>query len=247
MGLPDARASGEPAATGLRAPQTMSIGEVLGQLRPDFPDVSISKIRFLETEGLVEPQRSPSGYRRFTDDDVARLRYILTVQRDHYLPLRVIKEQLEQLDRGMELVTDGGTVTPYTVAAPKKGDANEVLLSRASLIEAAAISAELLDELESYGLVTPLRKNTYDAEALFVARTVGELAEYGLQPRHLRAVRTAAEREVDLVGQVVAPLLKQRGTDSRARAEETAGQVARLTMRLHAALVEAGVRRIGSP
>lgn len=247
MSPAEARIPGEAGGGAvLRAQQTMSIGEVLSQLRPDFPDVSISKIRFLETEGLVEPQRSASGYRRFTADDVARLRYVLTVQRDHYLPLRVIKEQLEQLDRGMELVTEGAsTVTPYT-AAGKKAEANEVLLSRSSLLEAAAISDELLSELESYGLVAPDRTGAYDAEALLVARTVGELAEFGLQPRHLRAVRSAAEREVDLVEQVVAPMLKQRGADARGRAEDAAGQVARLTMRLHAALVEAGVRRVGS-
>lgn len=247
MSPAEARIPGEAGGGAvLRAQQTMSIGEVLSQLRPDFPDVSISKIRFLETEGLVEPQRSASGYRRFTADDVARLRYVLTVQRDHYLPLRVIKEQLEQLDRGMELVTEGAsTVTPYT-AAGKKAEVHEVLLSRSSLLEAAAISDELLSELESYGLVAPDRTGAYDAEALLVARTVGELAEFGLQPRHLRAVRGAAEREVDLVEQVVAPMLKQRGADARGRAEDAAGQVARLTMRLHAALVEAGVRRVGS-
>ncbi|TDE12289.1 MerR family transcriptional regulator [Jiangella asiatica] len=220
----------------------MSIGEVLAQLRPDFADVTISKIRFLETEGLVEPQRSPSGYRRFTPDDVARLRYVLTVQRDHYLPLRVIKEQLAQLDRGMELVTDGGsTVTPYTSAA---GPNDEVVLTRSSLLEAAAINEELLAELESFGLITPRRGGRYDADALLIARTVGELSDYGLQPRHLRAVRSAAEREVDLVEQVVATLFRQRGADSRGRAEETAADVARLTLRLHAALVDAGIRRL---
>nr|WP_238992387.1 MerR family transcriptional regulator [Jiangella ureilytica] len=237
-----ARASGPARRDAAPAGQTMSIGEVLAQLRPDFAEVSISKIRFLETEGLVEPQRSPSGYRRFTPDDVARLRYVLTVQRDHYLPLRVIKEQLAQLDRGMELVTEGGsTVTPYTAAA---GGTDEVLLPRASLLEAAGIGDDLLAELESYGLVTPRRGGAYDADALLVARTVGELAQYGLQPRHLRAVRSAAERQVGLVEQVVAPMFRQRSADSRGRAEEAAADVARLTVRLHAALVDAGIRRL---
>nr|WP_240477231.1 MerR family transcriptional regulator [Jiangella muralis] len=236
-----ARASGPARRDAAPAGQTMSIGEVLAQLRPDFADVSISKIRFLETEGLVEPQRSPSGYRRFSHDDVARLRYVLTVQRDHYLPLRVIKEQLGQLDRGMELVTEGSTVTPYTAAAAAS---DEVLLPRASLLEAAAISDELLTELESYGMVTARRGGAYDADALLVARTAAELAQYGLQPRHLRSVRTAAERQVGLVEQVVAPMFRQRSADSRGRAEETAADVARLTVRLHAALVDAGTRRL---
>jgi DNA-binding transcriptional MerR regulator len=225
----------------------MSIGEVLAQLRPDFPDVSISKIRFLETEGLVEPQRSSSGYRRFTGDDVARLRYVLTVQRDHYLPLRVIKEQLEQLDRGMELVSDGErTVTPYTAASAKNPTQDQVALSRSSLLEAAGIAENLLAELESYSLLQPDRSGLYDAHALFVARTAGELAQYGLEPRHLRSVRSAAEREVDLVSQVLAPMLRQRGADAAGRAEETAAEIARLTTRLHAAFVDAGVRRLRS-
>ena len=232
-------------SSALPARQTMSIGEVLTALRPDFPDVSISKIRFLETEGLVEPQRSPSGYRRFSADDVARLRYVLTVQRDHYLPLRVIKEQLEQLDRGMQLVSDGERpVTPYTVAAGKSAESPEVRLSRASLLEAAAITEDLLTELESYGLVVAGRGGVYDHEALLVARTVGELAQYGLHPRHLRSVRSAAEREIGLVEQVVAPMLLQRSADARGRAEDVATEIARLTTRLHAALVDAGVRRI---
>ncbi|WP_246222726.1 MerR family transcriptional regulator [Phytoactinopolyspora limicola] len=231
-------------SSALPARQTMSIGEVLAQLRPDFPDISISKIRFLETEGLVEPQRSASGYRRFTGDDVARLRYVLTVQRDHYLPLRVIKDQLEQLDRGIELVSDGEhTVTPYT-AANTKPTQDEVALTRSSLLEAAGINDTLLTELESFSLVQPGRSGVYDAHALFVARTAGELAQYGLRPRHLRSVRSAAEREVDLVEQVLAPMLRQRSADAAGRAEETAAEIARLTTRLHAAFVDAGVRRL---
>ncbi|NEE04019.1 MerR family transcriptional regulator [Phytoactinopolyspora halotolerans] len=221
------------------------MGEVLALLRPDFPDISISKIRFLETEGLVEPQRSASGYRRFTDDDVARLRYVLTVQRDHYLPLRVIKEQLEQLDRGMELVSDGErTVTPYTAGTAKNTGDDEVALTQSSLVEAAGITPELLAELESYSLVQPGKGGLYDAHALFVARTAGELAQYGLQPRHLRVVRSAAEREVDLVEQVLAPMLRQRSVEAAGRAEETAAEIARLATRLHAAFVDIGVRRL---
>lgn len=225
--------------------QTMSIGEVLAVLRPDFPDVSISKIRFLETEGLVEPQRSPSGYRRFTADDVSRLRYVLTVQRDHYLPLRVIKEQLAQLDRGSALMADGDSpVTPYTAASSRNGSSGEVRLSRETLQEAAAISEELLVELESYGLLRPGRGGVYDQDALLIARTAGELAGHGLEPRHLRSIRGAAEREVSLVEQVITPMLRQRSADAKARAEEVAADIGRLTTRLHAALVDDGIRRL---
>jgi DNA-binding transcriptional MerR regulator len=229
-------------SSALPARQTVSIGEVLAQLRPDFPDVTISKIRFLESEGLIEPQRSPSGYRRFSHDDVARLRYVLTVQRDNYLPLRVIKEQLERLDDGMELSFRGRPGTPHSLAGSAR-DANEVRLSRSALLEAADISDDLLTELESYGLVTA-RGATFDANALLVARTAGELAAHGLEPRHLRTIRSAAEREVDLVEQLVAPLLRQRGAEARGRGEETAREIARLTSRLHASIVDAQLRRV---
>ena len=229
-------------SSALPARQTISIGEVLAQLRPDFPDVTISKIRFLESEGLIDPQRSPSGYRRFTHDDIARLRYVLTVQRDNYLPLRVIKEQLERLDDGLELSYRGRPGAPHSLAGSAR-DASEVRLSRSALLEAADISDDLLIELESYGLVTA-RGAMFDADALLVARTAGELAGHGLEPRHLRTIRSAAEREVDLVEQVVAPLLRQRGAEARGRGEETAREIARLTSRLHAAIVDAQLRRV---
>ena len=235
----------------LPARRTMSIGEVLAQLRSDFPDVTISKIRFLEAEGLVEPERAPSGYRRFSHDDVARLRYVLTVQRDHYLPLRVIKEQLEQLDRGAELGSEtdegpgraGRPAVPHVVAAVA-ADPREVRLNRTSLVEAAGITSELLAELESYGLVVA-RGGAFDADSLVIARTAGELAEYGIGPRHLRAILSAAEREAGLVEQVVAPMLRQRNAEARGRANEVAREVGRLTGRLHATLVESRVRQLG--
>jgi DNA-binding transcriptional MerR regulator len=236
----------------LPARQTMSIGEVLALLRTDFPDVTISKIRFLESEGLVQPERAPSGYRRFSHDDVARLRYVLTVQRDHYLPLRVIKEQLEQLDEGMALgaaAPDGGPPggrpgAPHVVAAPGQ-DPREVRLSRTSLLEAAGIDAALLGELESYGLVSA-RAGLFDTDALVIARTAGELAAYGLEPRHLRTIRSAADREVDLVEQIVAPLLRQRNAEARGRADEAAREIGRLAARLHSTLVESRLRQIGN-
>jgi DNA-binding transcriptional MerR regulator len=229
-------------SSALPARQTVSIGEVLAQLRPDFPDVTISKIRFLESEGLIEPQRSASGYRRFSHDDIARLRYVLTVQRDHYLPLRVIKEQLERLDDGLEFAGPGRPGAPHSLVGPA-GEPGEVRLSRSALLEAAGIDADLLTELESYGLVSA-RGTTFDADALLVARIAGELAGYGLEPRHLRTIRSAAEREVGLVEQVVAPMLRQRGAEARGRGEEAAREIARLTSRLHAAIVDAQLRRV---
>jgi hypothetical protein len=156
--------------------------------------------------------------------------------------LRVIKDQIAQLDHGMELMGEGESpVTPYTAAASRHGAAEDVRLTRESLLEAAAVTDEFLDELESFGLVSAGRGGIYDQDALLVARTAGELAEYGLQPRHLRSIRGAAEREVGLVEQIITPALRQRSAEAKGRASEAATDIARLTTRLHAALVDQGV------
>jgi DNA-binding transcriptional MerR regulator len=230
----------------------MSIGEVLGSLRADFPDVTISKIRFLESEGLVEPERTPSGYRKFSRDDVARLRYVLSAQRDNYLPLRVIKSHLEAIDRGLEppstgtggpqvpraLVVADGLPGPETFAR----ESTELRLSRDELAEAAGIETAELDMLEQYGLVAARPGGYYDGDALMIAKTVAEMSRFGLEPRHLRAFRAAADREVGLVEQVVAPLVRQRNPESRGRAEEVARELGSLSVKLHAMLVKSGLR-----
>lgn len=231
----------------------MSIGEVLGRLRADFPDVTISKIRFLESEGLVEPQRTPSGYRKFSHEDVERLRYVLAAQRDQYLPLRVIKEHLDAIDRGLEppQLPGGGPRVPRALVAADgypgpetfTRDGTDLRLSRAELLEAAGLEETQLQQLESFGLVGARQGgHHYDGDALVVAQTVGELARFGLEPRHLRAFKAAADREVGLVEQVVTPLLRQRNPEARARAEEAVREIAALSVRLHAALVKAGLR-----
>jgi DNA-binding transcriptional MerR regulator len=231
----------------------MSIGEVLGALRTDFPDVTISKIRFLESEGLIEPERTSSGYRKFSREDVARLRYVLSAQRDNYRPLRVIKEHLEAIDRGLEppstaaagpqvpraLVDVAGLPGPDTFGR----DTTELRLSRQELIDAAALDPGELDTLEQFGLVTPRQPGGfYDGDALLIAKTVAEMSRFGLEPRHLRAFRSAAEREVGLVEQVVSPLVRQRNPEARGRAEEVARELAALSVRLHATLVKAALR-----
>ncbi|MDQ1679772.1 MAG: hypothetical protein QOI42_631 [Frankiaceae bacterium] len=232
----------------------LSIGEVLSHLRPDFPDVTISKIRFLESEGLLEPQRTASGYRKFTRDDVARLRYVLSAQRDQYLPLRVIKQHLEALDRGLEPPgpSGGGPRVPVGLmsvdglpSAETFGrDAGDVRLSRDELLEEAGLTAAQLAAVEEYGLVTARTGGWYDADALMVAKTVSDMARFGIEPRHLRAFRSAADREVGLVEQVVTPLARQRNPEARGRAEETAKEIAALSIRLHATLVKAGLRPV---
>lgn len=244
-------------ASALPAGSLMSIGEVLGELRPEFSDVTVSKIRFLESEGLVEPARTPSGYRKFSHADVARLRYVLATQRDHYLPLRVIRDHLDAIDRGLEPPSvpgqrprvprsaDDGLPGPQALGTPNV----ELQLSRDELVEGAGIDEALLDQIEGYGLLGPVRRATgrspaYDADALVVATVVAEMSAYGLEPRHLRSFRTAADRESDLVAQVVAPLLRQRSQQARARAEEVAREMASLSLRLHTALVRARLRDV---
>ncbi|GGK90129.1 MerR family transcriptional regulator [Sphaerisporangium melleum] len=214
----------------------MSIGEVLEVLRHDFPDVTVSKIRFLEGEGLIEPQRSPSGYRKFTHADVERLRYILTAQRDRYLPLRVIKDHLDTAEQEA-----AGPTRPRALGA--EAPAAEVRLSRADLLAATGLEEETLAELEDYGLITPVAR-WYDAEALTVARASGALAGFGLHPRHLRVLKAAAEREAGLVEQAVAPLLRRRAPGAAGRAEETARELSGLLQELHTALVRTGLRGI---
>ncbi|WP_130439639.1 MerR family transcriptional regulator [Streptomyces sp. BK239] len=223
----------------------MSIGTVLNVLRDEFPEVTISKIRFLEAEGLVEPQRTPSGYRKFSAGDVERLGHVLRMQRDHYLPLKVIREHLDAMERGeaAPLPTVGrqrdGEAVPEAPEAP-----TAARIGRAELLAAAGIDERDLDEWESYGLVVPLGDGVYDAEAATVAALVAELGRFGIEPRHLRVMKAAADREAGLVDQVVAPLKLHRNPQTRAHAQARTKELADLTVRLHSALVQTalGVR-----
>jgi DNA-binding transcriptional MerR regulator len=243
---------GAGAATAGRV--RLNIGEVLDRLRPDFPGVTIPKIRFLEDKGLVKPERTPSGYRKFSGEDVDRLRYVLRMQRDHYLPLRVIGEHLDAIDRGLEPPPiDPVVPTVPTIALAADGlpsaesftRRDQVRLSRKELLKIAEISDDLLTELEQYGLVTP-RTGTghFDTDALVIATTAREMAEFGFEPRHLRAFKTSADREVGLVEQIVAPHKRGRDASAQARAQETVSEIAALSVRLHATLVKAGLRSV---
>jgi DNA-binding transcriptional MerR regulator len=232
----------------------LSIGEVLGRLRADFPDITISKIRFLEAEGLIEPERSPSGYRRFSPADVERLSYVLRAQRDQYLPLRVIKERLDAHDRGAPAPSEpaGGPRIEAMLAAadaqtpvaqdfvPEPAD---VRLTREELVRTAGVDPDQLAELETYGLVTRRdRDGHYDADALHIATTVARLGSYGLEPRHLRLFKTAADRHLGLIEQVIAPLRPGRGAGAgEGRVEEATREIAALAVRLHAALLRRGL------
>ncbi|MGK5558308.1 transcriptional regulator FtsR, partial [Actinomadura kijaniata] len=281
---PDERGDEGRGMTAQPARALMTIGDVLGLLREDFPDVTISKIRFLEAEGLVTPQRSPAGYRKFSDADVERLRFVLTAQRDHYLPLRVIRQRLEALDRGepvpppdarpadgrldarLDARLDGRADGGSGAAAPRAGDPRpgegrgprtlvaadaaapgpQVRLTRRQLLDGAGIDEALLVQLEEYGLIGRNGAH-YDGEALTIARTAAALGEFGFEARHLRAVKAAADRQVGLVEQVVAPQLRRRSPGAHEQAADTARRIADLAVRLHAALVATGLRESLDP
>ncbi|MEU9270151.1 transcriptional regulator FtsR [Streptomyces sp. NPDC054950] len=223
----------------------MSIGTVLNALRDEFPEVTISKIRFLESEGLIEPQRTPSGYRKFSVQDVERLGHVLRMQRDHYLPLKVIREHLDAVERGeaAPLPTVGRQRDGEVVLEASEGP-TVARIGRSELLATAGIGEPELEEWESYGLVAPLEDGVYDAEAATVAALVAELGRFGIEPRHLRVMKAAADREAGLVDQVVAPLKRHRNPQTRAHAQARTKEIAGLTVRLHAALVQTalGVR-----
>lgn len=244
------------SSTRFTAAEYASIGEVLSELRSDFPDVTISKLRFLESEGLVAPSRTPAGYRKYSRNDIARLRFVLTAQRDRYLPLRVIRERLEA---GEGVANPSATAaegsTKGAAAASENGatliEADDfamgpapITLDRAALCEEAGVSDAQLERIEQYGLLAPSSDGTYDDDAVVIAQAVAQLEQFGVEPRHLRAYRSAADREIGLFTQVLAPLIRQRGADSRRRAQGTARELAALSLRLHAALVQAQLRQI---
>lgn len=234
-------------AAGRSGRDGLSIGAVLAQLRPDFPDVTISKIRFLESEGLVSPARTASGYRQFTAVDVQRLRFVLGAQRDHYLPLKVIKEQLDAAADGREptvgprpprplAAVDGLPAPEHFATEPSRRITREQLCADAELDEPALV------ELERHGLVRAGAAGFFDEDAVRIARTVRALTEFGIEPRHLRAFRASADREVGLLEQIVTPAYRQRAPGARERGAEMVRELAALSVALHTLLVKTGLR-----
>ncbi len=236
-------AESDPAAN-----SRLSIGAVEARLKPDFPEVTISKIRFLESEGLVTPHRTPSGYRQFSSADVSRLRYVLAAQRDQYLPLKVIKDHLDAIDRGLEPAQPEARMPADLRAAEAPAPRDfaggvEIRMTRAELLVHSGLTATSLAELEQFGLLTAGPGGYFDAEAAHVASTSAELLAVGLEPRHLRSFRTAADREATLITQLVSAQARQRDPDARERAGAEAAQLAATVLRLHSQLVKAGLRR----
>jgi DNA-binding transcriptional MerR regulator len=232
----------------------MSIGAVLDLLRPDFPDVTISKIRFLEAEGLVTPERTASGYRRFTAYDCARLRFILTAQRDQYLPLKVIKAQLDALPDG-ELPQSGSAyaiprLVPVTGAVTDAAGGQggvaptQVRLSREDLRARSGVDDELITALVKAGVIKTGPGGFFDEHSVLIAQCARALAEYGVEPRHLRAFRSAADRQSDLIAQIAGPVVKADKAGARDRADDLAREVAALAITLHTSLIKSAVRDV---
>jgi DNA-binding transcriptional MerR regulator len=223
----------------------MSIGAVLDLLRPDFPDVTISKIRFLEAEGLVTPQRSGSGYRRFTAYDCARLRFVLTAQRDNYLPLKVIKAQLDALPDGELPSPYAARLVPVSDRVESEGrTVTQVRLTLEDLLERSGVGEELVNALRRVGVITAGPGGLFDEHSVVIAQCAQALAEYGVEPRHLRAFRSAADRQSDLIAQIAGPVGKGGKAGARDRADDLAREVAALAITLHTSLIKSAVRDV---
>lgn len=233
----------EPWPRGISRRASMRISDVLAALRLEFPTVTNSKLRFLEEQGLVEPVRTPAGYRQYSPADVERLRYVLRQQRDRYLPLKIIGTQLDALDAGEEgegpglarLATQDG-VQPAPAVAGR--------WTATGLAAEAGVDPQLVTELVEAGVLRPGSRGQFDLWARDVVVLAAALSEHGIDARHLRAFRTAAERQVDLVDQVVAPWRGQRAASSRAHAGTLAAEVGELCSQLHTVLVRAGVAEL---
>ena len=239
----DARTAGEgdapgPWPRGLSRQASMRISDVLAALRIEFPAVTNSKLRFLEEQGLVEPVRTPAGYRQYSPADLERLRYVLREQRDRYVPLKVIGERLAALDAGEETEPVSLVVTEDGV--PRSG-ATDARYTTAALAREAGVDEQLVADLVQAGVLRPSAAGHLDAWAKDVVLAAAALAEHGLEPRHLRAFRSAADRQLDVVEAVVAPWRGQSSPSARGRASTVAAEVGELCTRLNTALVRAGV------
>jgi DNA-binding transcriptional MerR regulator len=240
-----------------RSRDYLSIGEVLETVKADFPDISISKIRFLEAEGLIAPERTSSGYRKFFDNDLARLRYILSLQRDHFLPLRVIKERLRDADSNGGALPEAGTSpappkgSPIAAAPAGSGSGNgsaaaltSIQLDREELKGAANLSETELKGLEDYGILATPESGNYDENDLVVAKAARRFFDFGVEPRHLRMYRQFAEREAAFFEQIVAPGARRRDPSAQDQAMKSVQELAGLSRQLKEAALRSSLREI---
>lgn len=236
-------AASDRAATPEQA-KNKTIGQVLSQLDGEFPGISASKIRFLEDQGLVQPQRTNTGYRKYSAQDVEQLRFVLQLQRDQYLPLKVIKEKLDsgelwslrEAQPVKRVVEESREETVSASPAAELSVGRGETFTMRELSTASQADLPLLRELITYGLIREV-DGVYDEYDVAVASLCSELMAHGIHPRHLRPFRAQADREVALVESAVAPLANRKDAESQARAAQRAGEIAQLCMRLHMALV----------
>jgi DNA-binding transcriptional MerR regulator len=257
----------------------LSIGEVLSLLQTEFPDITISKIRFLESQGLLEPERSASGYRKFYPKDIERLRWILRQQRDNFLPLRVIKDKLaggageddeaaqpaedpdggEAVEPADQVDEDGAEAPPAAPPSETVGDEatlpglrgpldpgpSSVSLTLEELAKASGLEIRVVVELEQYGMIvarTLGQTKFYDGEALAVSRLAASFRDFGVETRHLRMFKTAADREASVYEQMILPLVRQRDPAAVARARSNLTDLARLGESVHRAMLRQALR-----
>lgn len=225
----------------MKAATRIGIGDAAGLLQTEFPDVTVSKIRFLEAEGLINPQRTRSGYREFGPEDLERIRYVLRQQRDHFLPLRVIKAKMSAWERGE-------STAPAPAAGPPAGayfasDGRNLGLSEAA--EAAGVPESLVRELIQHGVLTTPGGGAdpaFDSDDVAVLQAAYRMVGHGLEARHLRTIRLGANREVDLFRQLAGPMLRHATPASRRQAAEMLADVAQAAREMQEAMVRSDLR-----
>ncbi len=216
-----------------RSAALLTIGQVLGLLNPEFPDLSPSKLRFLEEQGLVTPQRTNSGYRKFTSLDVDRIRIILELQRDQYLPLKVIRQYLADLDEGKQ--PNLAAVKPEHLKGVRTKK-----VSKLDLIAETGITETLINEAKDVSLLT----EPFDGSSIEIARAVVHLQRFGIQPRHLRGLKASAEREIGIIEGVVAPVLGKNDAGSKSRAAHYAAEIENQFSAIRGVLIRTVIDRI---
>jgi DNA-binding transcriptional MerR regulator len=214
----------------------LSIGQVLSKLAPEFPDLSPSKLRFLEESRLITPARTESGYRKFSAPDLERLRFVLTMQRDHYLPLKVIKGYLDDMDAGRQPVLPGPVAQQPSMLSAERS------LTRAELVREAGATTLLLDDAIASSLILPA--DHFGEEQLAVLRSLVELQRSGIEPRHLRGFRAATERELGLIESALIPVARRKDATSRARAAEMAREIAGQLEVVRGSLIRSALSRL---
>ena len=224
-------------ASAPREQQPLTIGAVCRRLAEEFPDVSISKIRYLEDQGLLAPRRTQGGYRLYGEEDVERLRTILRLQRDEFLPLRVIRDELTAAGRGRR------DRKKSQAAAGLRARLETPTIDLDELCERSGAEPAFVRELEAFGLVEPEGDGYHEADAE-IATVCGRLARYGVEPRNLRAIRTAVERESALLEALVAPAVRSRNPERRQAGLEDLEALAGLTLELSQLLFWRGLRAL---